>query len=105
MAWSPMPRDKKKIVCLTHVLRYSPYFLKLKEMIDTKRIGDLVSIQHFEPVDHILCRIRMCAEAGTIRSKARPLVLAKSSHDLDILYWMIREALSPDSGLRRPETF
>ena len=28
-------RDKKKIVCLTHVLRYSPYFLKLKEMIDT----------------------------------------------------------------------
>ena len=66
-----MPRQKK-IVCLTHVLRYSPYFLKLKEMIDTKRIGDLVSIQHFEPVDHIhMSHSYVRPEAGTIRSKAR----------------------------------
>ena len=82
-------RDKKKIVCLTHVLRYSPYFLKLKEMIDTKRIGDLVSIQHFEPVDHIHMSHSYVRGSWHDSVKSTPLVLAKSSHDLDILYWMI----------------
>lgn len=84
-----MPADKKKIVCLTHVLRYSPYFLKLKEMIDTKRIGDLVSIQHFEPVDHIHMSHSYVRGSWHDSVKSTPLVLAKSSHDLDILYWMI----------------
>lgn len=82
-------RSKKKIVCLTHVLRYSPYFLKLKEMIDTGRIGDLVSIQHFEPVDHIHMSHSYVRGSWHDSVKSTPLVLAKSSHDLDILYWLI----------------
>lgn len=81
--------EKKKIVCLTHVLRYSPYFLKLKELIDTKKIGDLVSIQHFEPVDHIHMSHSYVRGSWHDSDKSTPLVLAKSSHDLDILYWMI----------------
>lgn len=82
-------KEKKKIVCLTHVLRYSPYFLKLKEMIDTRKIGDLVSIQHFEPVDHIHMAHSYVRGSWHDAVKSTPLVLAKSSHDLDILYWMI----------------
>ena len=37
-------KEKGKIVGLTHVLRYSPYFGMLKEMVSSKAIGDLVSI-------------------------------------------------------------
>ncbi|MDD3108956.1 MAG: Gfo/Idh/MocA family oxidoreductase [Alistipes sp.] len=82
-------REKGRIVCLTHVLRYSPYFLKLKEMIDTKRIGELVSIQHFEPVDHIHMSHSYVRGSWHDSVKSTPLILAKSSHDLDILYWLI----------------
>ena len=46
-------KEKGKIVGLTHVLRYSPYFGMLKEMVSSKAIGDLVSIQHFEPIEHV----------------------------------------------------
>ena len=98
-------RDKKKIVCLTHVLRYSPYFLKLKEMIDTKRIGDLVSIQHFEPVDHIHMSHSYVRGSWHDSVKSTPLVLAKSEPRPRYSVLDDREALSPDSGLRRPETF
>lgn len=78
-----------KIVGLTHVLRYSPYFIKLREMIASKAIGDLVSIQHFEPVDHIHMSHSYVRGSWHDSEKSTPLVLAKSSHDLDILHWMI----------------
>ena len=63
--------------------------MMLKQMVASKKIGDLVSIQHFEPVDHV----HMCHSyvRGSWRSAeaSTPLVLAKSSHDLDILHWII----------------
>lgn len=80
---------KGRIVCLTHVLRYSPYFLMLKEVIRSGAIGDLVSIQHFEPVDHVHMSHSYVRGSWRRAEDSTPLVLAKSSHDLDILYWII----------------
>ena len=78
-----------RIVGLTHVLRYSPYFRKLKSLIDDGSIGQLVSIQHFEPVEHIHMSHSYVRGSWRDSEKSTPLVLAKSSHDLDILRWMI----------------
>lgn len=36
------------IVCL--VLRYSPYNRAIKEVIDSGALGDIINIQHIEPV-------------------------------------------------------
>jgi len=82
-------RKTGKIVGLTHVLRYSPYFLMLKELVDSKKIGDLVSIQHFEPVDHVHMSHSYVRGSWRDSKASTPLVLAKSSHDLDILHWII----------------
>ena len=82
-------KERGRIVCLTHVLRYSPYFLMLKEIIRSGTIGDLVSIQHFEPVDHVHMSHSYVRGSWRDSERSTPLVLAKSSHDLDILYWMI----------------
>lgn len=82
-------RKTGKIVGLTHVLRYSPYFLMLKDLIDRKVIGDLVSIQHFEPVDHVHMSHSYVRGSWRDAKASTPLVLAKSSHDLDILHWII----------------
>lgn len=82
-------KEKGKIVGLTHVLRYSPYFLMLKEMISSKAIGDIISIQHFEPVEHTHMAHSYVRGSWRNAENSTPLVLAKSSHDLDILHWMI----------------
>jgi len=42
-----------RIVAVCHVLRYAPYFIKLREMIQSGSIGELISIQHLEPIQHI----------------------------------------------------
>lgn len=78
-----------RIVAVCHVLRYAPYFMKLKELMHSGVIGDVVSIQHFEPIayEHMA---HSYVRGNWHNSKATtPIILAKSCHDLDILKWML----------------
>jgi predicted dehydrogenase len=78
-----------KIVAVCHVLRYAPYFIKLKQMINTGAIGQLISIQHLEPISHIHMA-HSYVRGNWHNSKATtPIILAKSCHDLDILRWLV----------------
>lgn len=43
---------KNAIVGVCHVLRYAPYFIALKQIIDSGDIGQLISIQHLEPIQY-----------------------------------------------------
>lgn len=38
------------ILAVGHVLRYTQYTKSLKKVLDSKVLGDIVSIQHLEPV-------------------------------------------------------
>ena len=40
-----------RIVAVCHVLRYAPYFIALKEYLKSGAIGEVVSIQHMEPIE------------------------------------------------------
>lgn len=77
--------DNGIIFAICHVLRYTDYTIKLKEIIDSGAIGEVVTMQHFEPVGywhqaHSFVR-------GNWRNEAESsfMMLAKSCHDLD---WM-----------------
>jgi len=77
-----------RIVAVCHVLRYTAYFRELKSLVDSGAIGELVSIQHFEPIQfehmaHSFVRGNWHNSAATT-----PIILAKSCHDLDILRWI-----------------
>jgi predicted dehydrogenase len=47
-----LAKKNGRIVAVCHVLRYAPYFVKMKELIAKGAIGEVVSIQHFEPIEH-----------------------------------------------------
>ena len=78
-----------RIVAVCHVLRYAPYFVKLKELIKSGALGEVVSVQHLEPISYW----HMCdsyVRGNWHNSKATtPIILAKSSHDLDIIRWLV----------------
>jgi predicted dehydrogenase len=78
-----------KIVGVCHVLRYSPYFRQLKEIIDAKTIGDIVSVQHMEPIGYAHMAHSYVRGNWHNSKKTSPIALAKSCHDTDILRWLI----------------
>ena len=92
-----------RIVAVCHVLRYAPYFIKLKEMIDSGVIGELISIQHFEPIEHIHMSHSYVRGNWHNSKETTPIILAKSCHDLDILRWLVGEpckSISAFGGLK-----
>lgn len=78
-----------RIVAVCHVLRYSPYFMAMRDAVRSGKIGKLISIQHMEPIE---CRhMAHSFVRGNWRNskETTPIILAKSCHDLDILRWIV----------------
>ncbi|WP_223551893.1 Gfo/Idh/MocA family protein [Aestuariivivens sp. NBU2969] len=82
-------RKYGKIVAICHVLRYAPYFVKMKEIIDSGKIGEVVSVQHFEPVEHIHMSHSFVRGNWGNSKKSTPMILSKSCHDTDIIRWLV----------------
>lgn len=43
-------KKNKVLLNICHVLRYAPWNTKIKELIANKNIGEIVNINHYEPV-------------------------------------------------------
>lgn len=82
-------KKHNRIVAVCHVLRYSPYFIALKQVVDSGAIGQLVSMQHLEPIQ--FAHMAHSYVRGNWRNEqmTTPIILAKSCHDLDIMRWII----------------
>ena len=78
-----------RIVAICHVLRYAPYFIALRSAVNSGMIGELVSIQHMEPIQY--AHMAHSYVRGNWRSEkaTTPIILAKSCHDLDIIRWIV----------------
>jgi predicted dehydrogenase len=84
-----LTEKRNAIVAVCHVLRYTSYFRKIKEVIDSGAIGDIVSIQHLEPVEHIHMSHSFVRGNWGNSKKSNPMILSKSCHDTDILRWIV----------------
>ena len=78
-----------RIVAVCHVLRYAPYFVALKQVVDSGALGDLVNIQHFEPIAYHHMAHSYVRGNWPNSKTTTPIILAKSCHDLDIMRWII----------------
>lgn len=74
------------VVC--HVLRYTPFYQKIKEIIDSGEIGEVCTIQAMERVEY--WHMAHSYVRGNWRRSAdgSPMILAKACHDTDILLWL-----------------
>lgn len=77
------------IVAVCHVMRYSPYTQTLKRLLDEGTIGRIASVEHLEPIGwwhfaHSYVRGNWRKE-----STSASMLMAKSSHDVDWLSYII----------------
>ncbi len=78
----------KQIMSICHVLRYTPFFSTIKQLIDEGKIGKLVTIQHNENIGYYHYAHSYVRGNWRNSKEASPIILAKSCHDMDILLWL-----------------
>jgi predicted dehydrogenase len=78
-----------RIVGVCHVLRYTPYFRELKALIDSGVIGQVISVQHLEPIEYTHMSHSYVRGHWRNSDHATPIILAKSCHDTDIIRWLV----------------
>ena len=81
-------RRKGVIVGVCHVLRYHPYFLRIKEIVDSGELGEIISISHLVAVG--LDRTTHGFVRGMWRREeiTNPMLISKCCHDIDFLLWL-----------------
>ena len=75
------------VVC--HVLRYTPFYMTLKNLIEQGQIGEVTALNQIENVGywhqaHSFVR----GNWRTVRETS-PMILQKSCHDMDIILWLV----------------
>lgn len=86
-----LAKEKSLKVVVCHVLRYTMFYKKIKELISNNVLGDIVNINTTENVaywhqchSYVRGNWHNTAETG-------PQILTKCSHDLDIIQWLMNK--------------
>jgi len=82
-------KDAGVIFAVCHVLRYTAYTRKIVEMIGDGLIGDVVSLQHLEPVGYWHQAHSFVRGNWRREDQSSPMLLAKCCHDLDWIRYVM----------------
>lgn len=83
-------RETGQNVMVCHVLRYSPFYRKIKEALTGGEIGDVINIHMAEQVSffhHSVSYVR--GKYASPELCGSGMLLSKCSHDLDIMAWLL----------------
>jgi predicted dehydrogenase len=78
---------RKVLVC--HVLRYTPFYVKVKELLASGVLGDIASIDASEGVGDWHQVHSFVRGHWAVAGRSNPMIIAKSCHDMDIISWMV----------------
>jgi len=82
---------KKRVVAVCHTLRFMEGFLKVRQLLESGTIGELVHIDQMEGIGHLRF-VHNYVRGRWAREKNNTfLLLHKCSHDIDYLNWLIKE--------------
>lgn len=81
-------RDLGRRVALCFVLRYTPFYSTVKRLIDEGRLGQIVSIRTHEGVEPFHQAHSFVRGHWSKSAESTPMIVAKCSHDADLLCWL-----------------
>ncbi|QNK57286.1 Gfo/Idh/MocA family protein [Paenibacillus sp. PAMC21692] len=79
----------RRLLVVTHVLRYSPFWSGIKRCIDEGEIGTVGTIQLTENVGYRHMTHSYVRGNWRKAEETSPMILAKSCHDLDLVSWIM----------------
>ena len=76
-------------ITVAHVLRYTPFFARIKELLDRGVIGQLQAVHHTEQIGYWHFAHSYVRGNWRRAEDSSPMILSKACHDFDILQWLI----------------
>lgn len=83
-----------RLLQISHVLRYTTFYDRVREILDSGRLGRIVHIDMKEHVAYWHMTHSFVRGKFRNRALAAPIVLAKTCHDLDLMVWFVGAAAS-----------
>jgi predicted dehydrogenase len=80
---------KKKRITVCHVLRYTSFYKKIKEILNSNLIGDVVTIDAIENVGYWHQAHSFVRGNWRNSNIQTPMILQKCCHDFDIFNWLL----------------
>lgn len=77
---------RRVVVC--HVLRYTPFYKRVKELLESGVIGDVVTIQAVENVGYWHQAHSFVRGNWRNSQTSSPMILQKCCHDMDLYLWL-----------------
>ena len=78
---------RKVVIC--HVLRYAPFYVRIRQRVRSGEIGDLINVQTIEHVSYHHMAVGYVRGKWNKRSYCgSSMLMAKCCHDLDLITWM-----------------
>lgn len=84
-----MAKKQKRQLTICHVLRYTPFWSKIKTLISEGEIGEVASVQLNENVEIMHMSHSFVRGNWSNKEKSSPMILQKSCHDMDILSYIL----------------
>lgn len=81
-------KRKGVVVGVCHVLRFHPYFMKIKELVDSGELGEIISINHYAEINIDRMTHSYVRGLWSKAKKTNPMLIAKCCHDIDFLLWI-----------------
>ncbi|MBR2616570.1 MAG: Gfo/Idh/MocA family oxidoreductase [Clostridia bacterium] len=82
-------KKKGTRILVCHVLRYTPFYGKVKSLLDSGILGKVVSVDLVEAIEGVHFSHSYVRGNWHREEDSSPLLLAKSCHDLDIVQWLL----------------
>jgi len=83
-----------KILQIAHVLRYSAFYRAVADVLESGRIGRVLTLDMKEHVAHWHMAHSYVRGKFRNRQVAAPILLAKCCHDLDLMQWLVRSPVT-----------
>lgn len=82
-------RKTNRTLAVCHVLRYTPFYMTLKSLIDQGEVGQVTTINQIENVGYWHQAHSFVRGNWRNTKETSPMLLQKSCHDIDIILWLM----------------
>jgi len=82
-------RRKKRLIMICHVLRYTAFYGKIKEMVSSGELGKIIATHLSENVSYHHMATGFVRGRWNTAAASNPMLMSKCCHDLDIIAWIM----------------